>query len=287
MKNSKLTILTTVLLLTAGLGSCDDWTQTEPVGQNISTPEQQNPAAYAAYAAKIRAYKQRAHKIFFITFENTERPTTPGQVLSSLPDSTNIIAIRNPQKISEMDLAGMRKVRQDFGTRFLCYVGAETSAEQALAMASTTGFDGFVVGSTATSELISKLGASAGPGKGMMLVLEGSSLHLQGDLHAQFNYNVLSTASAATTFDVIQQVEFARNVNAFTNDQILLASSMTGTIVNADLAKRDRLSTMLGLVADLGPLGGLSVDDIQSDYYQPGGNFLTARKAIKELNQIK
>lgn len=285
MKNSKIyvSLLCAALLFAA----CSDWTETESIGQKVSTPEKTDPAAYAAYAAKVRAYKKSDHKVLIAAFDNTERPSSPGQMVAMLPDSTDIVALLHPAKLSEADREGVQTLRELFATRVICAVDEFADAAAAVAFADGAGLDGFLVGPSASPELVAGLSAVAGPGKSRMLVLEGAALHLTGDQHERFDFNVLATADVGTTFEVRQQVDFARQIYGFADKQVLLTTAIGATITDDNLVKREQLPLLLAMVEDLGPLGGLSVAGIESDYYHAGGNFLVVRDLIKKLNPQK
>lgn len=62
-----------LLTFSAGLMSCSDWTDAEPIGQNVERPQEQDPALWAKYTAALREYKQSEHFLIYARLHNSPR----------------------------------------------------------------------------------------------------------------------------------------------------------------------------------------------------------------------
>lgn len=118
-KSIKYTLLTlATALLTVGLGSCSDWTDTESLNVKNPTFEDQNSKLYQDYLKDLRAYKTSDHKVLFVTYSNPiNGPIKQAERLTVIPDSVDYISLTEPAKVHADTQAEMKKIRNEKGTR--------------------------------------------------------------------------------------------------------------------------------------------------------------------------
>lgn len=129
MKMKKIVMPVALGVLLLG-GACSDWTEAESLDFRRPTPEEQDPAAYEARLAAIRAYKQQPHKVSMITVQgSTERPSLQNQHLTAMPDSVDFICMEQAAGLHPELVAEIAQVRETKGTRSLCVVDYTTIEE--------------------------------------------------------------------------------------------------------------------------------------------------------------
>ena len=102
--------------------SCDDWTEMEIHDSEINGFKEQNPEQYAAYTQKLRAYKAAKHALVYARLDNApEVSSSEKDFLRALPDSIDLVSMRNAGRLSGFDREDMKLVRTDYGTRVLYY----------------------------------------------------------------------------------------------------------------------------------------------------------------------
>lgn len=108
-------------MLAAGLllASCNDWTQTESTDIHNPSFEEKNPEQWAAYLRDLKAYKDSDHPVLYAIFDNTAKPASAGDRLTTMPDSLDIIALKNPGKPEQWLIDDIAKV-QTKSTKVLC-----------------------------------------------------------------------------------------------------------------------------------------------------------------------
>ena len=122
----KLCLLTTFLSV-AAVG-CDDWTEMEIHDSQVNGFKEQNPQEYAAYTQNLRAYKATKHAVVYARLDNApEVSTGEKDFLRALPDSIDLVSMRNAGRLSGFDREDMKLVRTDYGTRVLYYVDASAA----------------------------------------------------------------------------------------------------------------------------------------------------------------
>ena len=98
----------------AAFTACEDWTEVEPV--DIVTP-QLDAQLKADYIENLKQYKQSAHKLLIVSFDNkTERPSNQSEHLTVLPDSIDVVSMDNATAINEVLTEEIKAVREK-GTR--------------------------------------------------------------------------------------------------------------------------------------------------------------------------
>ena len=71
--------------------------------------KEQNPQEYAAYTQNLRAYKATKHAVVYARLDNApEVSTGEKDFLRALPDSIDIVTMRNADRLSEYDREDMR-----------------------------------------------------------------------------------------------------------------------------------------------------------------------------------
>lgn len=99
--------------------ACSDWTETESVGINQPSLEEQNPELYASYMKALRNYKNSDHKVMFVSIVNgVEAPSHRNEHLTNVPDSVDFVALSNPEYVSPELMDEMSIVREK-GTRVI------------------------------------------------------------------------------------------------------------------------------------------------------------------------
>ena len=147
--------LLTAFLLTATT-SCDDWTEMEIHETDVNGAKEQNPEQYAVYTQNLRAYKATKHTVVYARLDNApDKATSEKFFLRSLPDSIDIVSMRNADRLTDFDREDMAMVRADYGTRVLYYVDCtpgdklnDAIASAAEAVRAGT-FDGITLASSA------------------------------------------------------------------------------------------------------------------------------------------
>ncbi len=124
MKNLRKYMLAVPMMGLAMLGmmtSCESENEdTEPVDITQSQIDKQNPQVYAAYLENLRAYKKGAHKLTYVTFDNSARVAT-GRVdnITAIPDSVDVVAMLSPDELPQWQMDEIAEVRAEKGTKFV------------------------------------------------------------------------------------------------------------------------------------------------------------------------
>ena len=120
----------TIFLSVAAVG-CDDWTEMEIHDSQVNGFKEQNPQEYAAYTQNLRAYKATKHAVVYARLDNApEVSIGEKDFLRALPDSIDIVTMRNADRLSEYDREDMKLVREDYGTKVLYYIDCTAKDKQ-------------------------------------------------------------------------------------------------------------------------------------------------------------
>lgn len=113
-----------VAIAAMGLASCSDWTTPESVDVNMPNTGDVSSATYQKYLESLRAYKQSAHKLVYVWYDNThdEAVMNRSQHESALPDSIDFVVLMNPGNLANREVQEMDSVRIQKGTRTLLSV---------------------------------------------------------------------------------------------------------------------------------------------------------------------
>ena len=190
MKNRNIAhyLLALASLVAFGASSCSDWTEEQPVKQDIIKPGDQDPEKYAQYLETLRSYKKSNHYLVFARMNNApEISVSERDFLRSMPDSLDVVSLRYGDKITDYDAEDIPLVQKK-GTRIL--YGFDPSEQNGAGFTQylnglierirTLGLNGIsVVLSTPLSAqdeqtLVNSLSVVAGPGKSLLLVFEGN-----------------------------------------------------------------------------------------------------------------
>ncbi len=299
-------------LLAATLAGCSDWTEPEPLKIELQGPESKDPAAYESYVQGLRNYKSQSHAIVYARHDNAPAVSTSEKdFLRLLPDSLDMVSLRNPDALSAADIEDMPALRRK-GTKVLYYIDYDRISSEAgsgviaalgaymdgmAGRMGQYGFDGIAVGGTypegvddagmalhvqAAALLASRLGTLAGGATGKPLLFEGDPLFWAAADRAAFDYFVLPTASAENMLGL--QIEVQRAAQAGVGaKKLVLAASVRGSVTDLQNVAQNAVSQTAQMVAS-DELAGLAVYDIGDDHYVPAGNYLITRGAIQLLN---
>lgn len=116
-----------------------------------------------------------------------------------------------------------------------------------------------------------------------MLVFEGNPELLSKEDIDKIDLFVLSTETIETDFDLRN---FFSDVleTGVPRDKMLLSVSKEGTFRNPENVELPVLDAMADNVINYGPIAGLAVYDIESDYYHYDMNWSALRSIIHRLN---
>lgn len=291
--------------------ACSEWTEQETVGLEIDGPKDQNPAQYAAYMKALREYKQSDHIRTYGRLNNAPATSVSEKdFLRSLPDSLDFAAFYNSDDMTQYDIKDIPVV-QEKGTRVLYYVDYDRMKErfadnaalggyidEVIARIAKYGLDGAVLsgnpvlgkGSAAQQAaahlLVEKLAAVAGPASngGKALLFEGDPTFLADADRSKFDYFVLNTADYDNVSDMLLLIREALNVWGLPASKLFLSTDPSSTILSVDQAKVGALTEVAHLVLGEGPLAGLGIYDIGSDYYDPTYTYKHIGGVIALLN---
>lgn len=280
----KYKILIALTILTA-LVSCAKWNKTEAVDTDTSRPWERDPQLWEEYKADLRAYKQRKHKLVYVRFDNAaENPGSEKNFMRCLPDSLDYVSLTNAENFSAYDAEDMEWMHS-VGTKVLYRL--DLSREPDLAKATATvkdnGLAGFAItGITMTNtakaaETLSKLS-----GQGM-IAFEGNPTLLAKEDIDKIDLFILPTETVENGYTLDNMILDAVE-HGISRDKILLAASMNGSWYDSSNAEQPVVPSMADNVTVYGPLAGLAVYDIMSDYYHYEGNWMTIRSTISRLN---
>ena len=117
-----LPLLLLTLLIATG---CSKWTEPKAIEVDHSTIDKQNPELYTEYLKNLRTYKATDHKIVLAWFDNLNYDTysSRGQHLSEIPDSVDMVILKNPRALNEQLLKEKELLLKDKATKTLSFTG--------------------------------------------------------------------------------------------------------------------------------------------------------------------
>lgn len=149
MKKIFIPIFASALLL----ASCSDWTKPESLQYRPLSPEEQDPDAYAKALAAVKEYKQTKHDIMIVTMKGTsETPVARPQHLMNMPDSADIICVKNAAGLHPSLVAEISQVLETKGTRSLVFVDYNAIDEAWTALEDAKSDNGQPAGTAAEAE---------------------------------------------------------------------------------------------------------------------------------------
>ena len=308
-------------ILTIGTGclitSCDNWTETENVGYEVTTPEDQNPELYARYTQAVRNYKDHKHYAVCARFDNGRSGDGEKDFLRSMPDSLDAIILEHAETLNTADLEDIPVLQRDFATKILFNFdltsmkdNAESSGkninellvpalDKMVAVISDNGLDGACIsysgdiglGNNATINasiaemrqlLLDKITPLAKAGK--TFFMEGNPLFIPEANRDVFTSYVLKTTSATTASQLRLIVNEALYYANIPSNKLLITSDPELIVTDNSTNLVSQVPFFAVQVIDCGPVGGLIIQNVSADYSHPGNTYQETRNAIQTLN---
>lgn len=294
--------------------ACSDWTDVEPIGQKPSLPVEQNPELWARYTAALREYKNSDHTLVFASFANgVEAATSEKDCLRSLPDSLDIVSLTRADRFSAYDAEDMAVLKEK-GTRAVWFVDYANRSDEfqdlaalgayldkVIARVDELGLDGFsfsgipVYGTSeeqaaqraVASLFIEKFSPLAGPDKDKLLLFEGDPQFLAAADRTRIDYFVLDTKETDNASTLKMQVFRALGATAIPREKLLLGAMTETEFIDEDKANSNAIEALTLRVAELGPLAGLCIYNVNADYFGAETVYSLTRSAIQKLNPSK
>lgn len=295
------------------LSSCSDWTGMESVNREIVIPEKQNPELYAKYAQAVRNYKSRNHYAVCVHFENGLTGTGEKDYLRSLPDSIDLVMLKNPDALTPADLEDIPKLQQLFATQFLfaldmnLYIEEAESTGKAIPEVLSPAFDRMITILTENgldgasiaykgdidpeNETVVQLQQlvlnkiEALPKAGKIVYFEGNPLFIPKESRELFNAYVLNTTSVMNAIELELLIEQGSELAGVPLEKIRITADPELMIRNNDNKLVPQVPFLSEQVIDCGPVGGILIRNAANDYYtQPNKTYYDIRNAIQMLN---
>jgi len=290
-----------LLLLFAG---CSKWTETESVEIKTVYPWEENPEVWEEYKSAIRDYKSREHYLVYARFENSpEGAVNEKGYMRCLPDSLDIVSLTNSENFSRFDAEDMAWM-ESVGTKVLYQVDfagnpdmlydnamMTVALDKAISVVKDNGLDGFSftglpkddggVTVTASKTVVERLSAVVGDSG--LLVFEGNPAFIATEDKEKIDLFVLPSETAENPYELKNIVLDAAD-SGIPADKMLLAADFSGEFYDSENVSADVLTSVADHVVSLGPLVGLALYNIESDYYHYEGDWLTVRSLISRLN---
>ena len=265
----------------------------EPVEQSLVPPKDQNPAQWAEYMRALGAYKQSEHYMIYAHFDNApEKVVSEKNCLRSLPDSLDIVALKNPlSKFDRQDLAGLHEK----STRVLLTADCSDSAtavtkvDEALAAIAADGLDGIVISFTGTvtdaakaaeAAIAEKFGALAGK----TIVFEGNPAFIAESNREHYDLFVVDVREVPTLFALPSDIDYLVNRFGIEARKLVLATTFAATMLDESLKEQAAIPVVGRCVMTGGPLAGMGLYNVNDDYYSPTVNYPQTKAAINLLN---
>ena len=287
-------LIPTLLAVCAGLVSCSRWTETESITINTVLPWEQDPQLWEEYKAAIRDYKSRDHSLIYVRFENS-----PEGAVSAL----DIVSLTNAENFSRFDAEDMEWMKS-IGTRVLYQIDFASDAQtlldqaardaaidRAIATVQDDALDGFSLtgipkedgGATAAAAKAAVERLVAARSEGQLIAFEGNPAFIPQEDIQSVDLFVLATEAVENGYDLRNVVLDAADWGV-PKEKMLLAADFDGVYYDSDNAETPVLEAMADNVIIYGPMAGLALYGIESDYYHYDGDWLTLRSIISRMN---
>lgn len=93
--------------------SCSDWDEVSPKTPDYTELKDVNPEQYKKYLASLREYRKLDHKLIYAWFDISEKNVTlKPQHISNMPDSVDVIILKNSDYLVERELKEIKEVRE-------------------------------------------------------------------------------------------------------------------------------------------------------------------------------
>ena len=297
-------LIPTLLAVCAGLVSCSRWTETESITINTVLPWEQDPQLWEEYKAAIRDYKSRDHSLIYVRFENSpEGAVSEKGFMRCLPDSLDIVSLTNAENFSRFDAEDMEWMKS-IGTRVLYQIDFASDAgvlldqtardaaiDRAIATVQDNALDGFSLtgipkedgGATAAAAKAAVERLVAARSEGQLIAFEGNPAFIPQEDIQSVDLFVLATEAVENGYDLRNVVLDAADWGV-PKEKMLLAADFDGVYYDSDNAETPVLEAMADNVIIYGPMAGLALYGIESDYYHYDGDWLTLRSIISRMN---
>lgn len=297
-------LIPTLLAVCAGLVSCSRWTETESITINTVLPWEQDPQLWEEYKAAIRDYKSRDHSLIYVRFENSpEGAVSEKGFMRCLPDSLDIVSLTNAENFSRFDAEDMEWMKS-IGTRVLYQIDFASDAQtlldqaardaaidRAIATVQDDALDGFSLtgipkedgGATAAAAKAAVERLVAARSEGQLIAFEGNPAFIPQEDIQSVDLFVLATEAVENGYDLRNVVLDAADWGV-PKEKMLLAADFDGVYYDSDNAETPVLEAMADNVIIYGPMAGLALYGIESDYYHYDGDWLTLRSIISRMN---
>ena len=285
----KYKLLIPTLLAALLLAGCSDWTETESITIDTVLPWEQDPALWEEYKAAIREYKSRDHSLIYVRFENS-----PELDIVSLTNAENFSAF-DAEDMEWMKSLGTKVLYQiDFASdpqALLDQAARDAAIDRAIATVQDNGLDGFSLtgipkedgGTTAAAAKAAVERIVAARKEGQIVSFEGNPAFIPQEDIQSIDLFVLATETVENGYDLRNAVLDATDWGV-PKEKMLLAADFGGVYYDSDNAETPVLEAMADNVISFGPMAGLALYGIESDYYHYDGDWLTLRSLISRMN---
>lgn len=286
MKIIKLTLILGLL----SLASCD--AGIEPIPQRLVGPEAQDPVAYADYLQRLNDYKSGDHYTVCGRFENAAATiVSEKDCLRSFPDSLDIVILANP--LTAYDREDL-PILQTKGTKVVLTVdcsdaaSAERRVDEAIASVTADALDGLAIifwgevtdaARTAGSAIAAKLAALTGK----TFLFEGNVKFVAEADRANYAWYLIDATATEDVNKFRSGVDMMTGYYAIPSSKILPAVKVAAQMNDIDGRPRASVSLISEEVLSLS-LGGLTLWDVSTDYYDAGGTYPRTREVIDFMN---
>lgn len=291
------------IILLLLISACSKWTETESIQLNYLRPWDQNPELWNKYKASLVDYKASDHFLIYARFDNApEKAASERNFMRCLPDSLDFVSLTHADNFSAYDKEDMAWM-ESIGTKVLYQVdltkkGFTTTGElenyldKVIASVKENGMNGYsftgqyVLGNALNESLASVAVAklSAAKTDGQVLVFEGNPCFIPEADRSKVDFFVLDSENTEYAQDLRFQILTALDYAKVPAAKLLLGADMDGTIRNEEREKCASVPELARRVVSFGPLAGLGITNISSDYYSYDGNYVVTRAAIQLLN---
>ena len=287
-----------------GFASCSQWTETESITINTVLPWEQDPQLWEEYKAAIRDYKSRDHSLIYVRFENSpEGAVSEKGYMRCLPDSLDIVSLTNAENFSAFDAEDMEWMKS-LGTKVLYQIdfasdpqalldqtARDAAIDRAIATVQDNALDGFSLtgipkedgGATAAAAKAAVERLVAARSEGQLIAFEGNPAFIPQEDIQSVDLFVLATEAVENGYDLRNVVLDATDWGV-PKEKMLLAADFDGVYYDSDNAETPVLEAMADNVIIYGPMAGLALYGIESDYYHYDGDWLTLRSLISRMN---
>lgn len=295
------------------MSSCEDWTETESVDRETLTPDKQNPELYAKYTQAVRDYKKRNHYAVCVHFENGLTGSGEKDYLRSLPDSIDVVVLKNADALTPADLEDLPKLQQLFATNFLFGLDINSFIEEVeskgkelqevlspafdemIALISENELDGASIAYKGDIDpenetvvqlqqlILSKVEPLAKVGK--ILYFEGNPLFIPKESRELFNAYVLNSTSVMNALELQLLIEQSAEYAEIPLNKILITADPELMIRDNENNLVSQIPFLSEQVINCGPVGGILIRNAMNDYHaQPNKTYYDIRNAVQTLN---